>query len=247
MISMGKNTFLIAGAALLAGVAIGWTLKPAQTENNAAEMHASELKKKKRVADSPTRVKTVTTVITNVVQNIVTNTVKAAEDRPRGPRDFMADLERMKTEDPERYAAATNRMAQFRNRMMRRTENKLDTLASIDTKGWSKSQIENHEKYQDLLAKRAELMEIVRHDSGATKEERHAAFGELHKLGRELHETGNKERNTLLDKTFQELGYSSSDAKEIRETIKTIYSTTEEWGGHHGHGRRHNGPRGPRR
>ena len=239
MTAMGKNTFLIAGAALLAGIAIGWTVKPVPAESNAAEVQDSGLKKKKRIADSPARVKNVTTVVTNVVQSTVTNTIKVAESRPRGPGDFMADLERMKKDEPERYASMTNRMAQFRNRMTQRTENKLDTLASIDTRGWSKSQIENHEKYQDLLAKRAELMEIVRHDSGATKEERHAAFGELHKLGRELHETGNKERNTLLDKTFQELGYSISDAREIRETIKTIYSTTEEWGGHRGRGGRH--------
>ena len=239
MIAMDKNTFLIAGAALLAGVAIGWTAKPAPAESKAAEVQESGLKKKKRIADSSTRVKSVTTVVTNVVQSTVTNTVKVAENRPRGPGDFMADLERMKKEEPERYASMTNRMAQFRNRMVRRTENKLDTLASIDTKGWSRSQIETHEKYQDLIAKRAELMEIIRHDSGATKEERDAAFGELHKLGRELHETSAKERNTLLDKTFQELGYSNSEAKEIRETIKTIYSTTEEWGGPRGPGRRH--------
>ena len=82
-------------------------------------------------------------------------------------------------------------------------------------------------------------MEIIRHDSDATKEERDAAFGELRKLGRELHETSAKERNTLLDNTFQELGYSNSEAKEIRETIKTIYSTTEEWGGPRGRGGRH--------
>ena len=236
---MGKNTFLIAGAALLAGVAIGWTVKPVPAESNTAEVHDSGLKKKKRIADPSTRVKIATAVVTNIVQNTVTNTVRVAENRPRGPGDFMADLERMKTENPERYASMTNRMTQFRNRMTQRTENKLDTLASIDTRGWSRSQIETHEKYQDLIAKRAELMEIIRHDSGATKEERDAAFGELHKLGRELHETSVKERNTLLDKTFQEMGYSSSDAKEIRETIKTIYSTTEEWGGHRGRGGRH--------
>ena len=236
---MGKNTFLIAGAALIAGIAIGWTVKPLPTEKTASEVYDSGLQKKRRVADSSTCVKTVTTVVTNVVQSTVTNTVKVADDRPRGPGDFMADLERMKKEEPERYASMTNRMAQFRNSMARRTESKLDTLAAIDTRGWSKSQIATHEKYQDLIAKRAELMEIIRHDSGATKEERDAAFGELHKLGRELHETSAKERNTLLDKTFQELGYSNSEAKEIRETIKTIYSTTEEWGGPRGPGRRH--------
>ena len=64
---MGKNTFLIAGAALLAGVAIGWTVKPAPAESNTAEVHDSGLKKKKRIADPSTRVKIATAVVTNVV------------------------------------------------------------------------------------------------------------------------------------------------------------------------------------
>ena len=231
---MNKAAILIAGATFVAGTTIGWIARSSVEKHSLVETKESGHRKKKRVADSPVRIKTTTTVVTNVVQSTVTNTVKVAENRPRGPGDFIADLERMKKEDPDRYASMTNRMTQFRNRMTRRTESKLDTLASIDTRGWSRSQIENHEKYQDLIAKRAELMDIIRHDSGATKEERDAAFGELHRLGRDLHETSAKERNTLLDKTFQELGYSSSDAKEIRETIKTIYSTTEEWGGHRG-------------
>lgn len=236
---MNRNICLTAGIALLAGIAVGWIVKPDGTAGAKAETKEAGSRKRQRIADSATLVKTVTAVVTNTVHSTVTNTVEVERERPRGPGGFMADLEKMKDEDPERYASMTNRMAQFRNRMTQRTENKLDTLASIDTRGWSRSQIENHEKYQDLIAKRAELMEIIRHDSGATKEERDAAFGELHKLGRELHETSVKERNTLLDKTFQEMGYSSSDAKEIRETIKTIYSTTEEWGGHRGRGGRH--------
>jgi hypothetical protein len=153
----------------------------------------------------------------------------------------MAELERMKNSDPKRYASATNRMAQFRTRMTQRAENKLETLASIDTTGWNRSQIENHLKYQELIVRHQELMETIRHDSGVTREEREAAFGEMRELGRELREASEKERNTLLDKTFQELGYSGADSKELRETIKTIYSTTEEWGGHRGRGRRGRG------
>ena len=81
-------------------------------------------------------------------------------------------------------------------------------------------------------------METVRHDSGATQEERNAAFAELRDLGREIREISAQERNILLDKTFRELGYSGSDSAEIREAVKTIYSATEEWGGHGRHGRR---------
>jgi membrane-associated HD superfamily phosphohydrolase len=231
---MNKNICLTAGIALLAGIAVGWIIKPAETVKNKAETEESGRRRKQRIAESGTRVKTVTTVVTNTIQNTVTNTVQVSRNPPPGPGGFMAELERMKDENPERYASMTNRMAQFRRRMMQRTESKLETLAAIDTTGWSKSQIATHEKYQELIARREELMDIIRHDSGASSQERDAAFAELRQIGHELRETSAKERNTLLDKTFQELGYSSSDAKEIRETIKTIYSTTEEWGGHRG-------------
>ena len=233
---MNGNACLTTAIALLAGMAIGWTVKPSGDTAVKAAIEEHEKGKRLRIADSGTRVKTAVSVVTNTVHAIVTNTVEVARERPRGPEGFMADLERMKEEDPERYASMTNRMAQFRRRMMQRTESKLETLASIDTTGWSKSQIATHEKYQDLIARREELMEIIRHDSGATQQERSAAFSELMRLGHELRETGAKERNTLLDKTFTELGYSGQDAAEIRETVKTIYSTTEEWGGPGRHG-----------
>jgi hypothetical protein len=239
---MNKSICLTAGAALLAGIAVGWIIKPADTAKDNTVAEESVRKKRLRVAESGTRVKTVTTVVTNTIHSTVTNTVEVERERPRGPGGFMADLERMKEEDPERYASMTNRMAQFRKRMMQRTESKLETLASIDTAGWSKSQIATHEKYQELIARREELMDIIRLDSGASQQERDAAFSELRQIGHELRETSAKERNTLLDKTFGELGFSGSDAAEIRETVKTIFSTTEEWGGH---GRR--GPRGPGR
>ena len=228
---MNKNICLTAGIALLVGIAVGWIIKPAETVKNKAETEESGRKRKQRIAESGTRVKTVTTVVTNTIQNTVTNTVQVSRNPPPGPGGFMAELERMKDENPERYASMTNRMAQFRRRMMQRTESKLETLAAIDTTGWSKSQIATHEKYQELIARREELMDIVRHDSGASSQERDAAFAELRQIGHELRETSAKERNTLLDKTFRELGHSGSDAAEIRETVKTIFQTTEEWGG----------------
>ena len=234
---MNGSILTTAGIALLAGIAVGWIVKPAGTGESQSGAEDCGRRRRLRIAESATRVKTVTTVVTNTIQNTVTNTVQIDRNRPRGPEGFMADLERMKEEEPERYASLTNRMAQFRKRMLQRTESKLETLASIDTTGWSKSQIATHEKYQDLIARREELMDIIRRDSGATSQERDAAFSELRQLGHELRETSARERNNLLDNTFRELGYSGSDAAEIRETVKTIFSTTEEWGGP--------GPRGP--
>ena len=241
---MNKNTCMIAGMALLSGIAVGWIVKPDGAAKAKVETKESGIRNKQKISDSTTRIKTVTTIVTNTVHSTVTNTVEIERRRPQGPAGFMAELERMKNDDPERYASMTNRMAQFRRRMVQRTENKLETLASIDTTGWSKSQIETHEKYQDLIARREELFEIIRPESGASQQEREEAFSELRQIGPDLRETSEKERNTLLDKAFGELGYTNSDAAEIRETIKTIYSTTEEWGGPgpHGPGRRRGGP-----
>ena len=52
---------------------------------------------------------------------------------------------------------------------------------------------------------------------------------------------------STLNKAIREMGFKGNAATEVRETIKTIYSTTQEWGGGGPHGGR--GGRGgpPRR
>ena len=241
-----KTTF-IALAALVVGVAAGWIAKPVSAGASQAGQQ-KEPNRKARIADSKSRVKMVTTVITNTVHDTVTNTVEVAREMPRGPEGWRAELERLKEENPAEYAARTNRMAQFRNRMLQRAESRLETLAAIDTTGWSKRQIATHEKYQDLIARREELMDILRPDSGATDEQRKEAMEMMHKIGGELHATGREERNILLNQTLKTLGYTGSAAAEIKDAIQTIYSTTQDWGGHGGrHGGRRGGPPPPPR
>ena len=243
---MNVKTFLIALAALAVGVVAGWIAKPTPVEvQNARQQDGSA--RKARIAESKSRVKMVTTVVTNTVHDTVTNTVEVAREMPRGPEGWRAEMERLKEENPAEYAARTNRMAQFRNQMLQRAENRLETLAAIDTTGWSKRQIATHEKYQDLIARREELMDILRPDSGATDEQRREAMEEMHRIGGEIHKTGKEERTTLLNQTLKTLGYTGSAATEIRETIQTIYSTTQDWGGPGGrHGGGRGGPPPPR-
>ena len=76
---------------------------------------------------------------------------------------------------------------------------------------------------------------------GATEEQRREAMEEMRKLGGKLHRTGKEERNILLNQTLKTLGYTGSAAAEIKDAIQTIYSTTQDWGGHGG---RHGGGRG---
>lgn len=230
---MKNNLLLIAPIVFLAGIAIGWTARSSVSAKDDIETIKTSRPKKQRIADSNSRVKIVAPVITNIVAQADAEAPaeSATAQRAANNGGFLTELERIKNEDPDRYASMTNRMAQFRNRMLQRAENKLETLASIDTTGWSKSQIATHEKYQDLIAKREELMDIIRYDSNASQQERDEAFKELRTIGSELHKTSSKVRNTLLEKTFSELGFNKKDSIEIRETIKTIYSATEEWGG----------------
>ncbi len=234
---MNTRTLIVAAAALAVGVGIGWVVKPAPEATHPAENREIQ-GRKARIAESRSRVKMVTTIVTNTVHDTVTNTVEVVREQRRGPEAWQEEMERLKEENPTEYAARTNRMAVFRKQMLQRAENRLETLASIDTTGWSKRQIATHERYQDLIAKREELMDILRPDSGATEEQRRDAAMQMRELWRELHKTGAAERETLMSQTIRALGYRGTEAKEIQETIKTIYSTTQDWGGHHGGGQR---------
>ena len=235
-----KTNVVVAIVAFVVGAVLGWTVKSSAPQTMDADT-AKPSARRARIAESKSRVKTVTTVVTNTVRDTVTNLVEVAREPPRGPEGWRAEMERLKEENPAEYAARTNRMAQFRARMLQNAENKLATLASIDTTGWTQQQLETHQRYQELIAKREELMETMRFDSDATEEQRHAAMEQMRKLGHEIFKASQDERNLLLNKAIREMGFKGNAATEVRETIKTIYSTTQEWGGPHG-GRGRGGP-----
>jgi len=234
-----KTNLAVAIISLVIGAVLGWAVKPTPPQTQEADR--TKHSRRARIAESKSRVKTVTTVVTNTVRDTVTNTVEFAREPPRGPEGWRAEMERLKEENPAEYAARTNRMAQFRARMLQNAENKLETLAAIDTTGWTPQQLETHQRYQELIAKREELMETMRFDGDATEEQRRAAREQMWELGREIHKASQDERNLLLNKAIQEMGFRGNAATEVRETIKTIYSTTQEWGGPHG-GRGRGGP-----
>jgi len=234
-----KTNVVVAIIALVVGAILGWAVKPAPPQTQ--ETDGTKTSRRARIAESKTRVKTITTVVTNTVRDTVTNRVEVVREPPRGPEAWRAEMERLKEENPAEYAARTNRMAQFRSRMLQNAENKLETLAAIDTTGWTPQQLETHQRYQELIAKREELMETMRFDSDATEEQRRAAMEQMRQLGHEIFKASQNERNLLLNKAIREMGFKGNAATEVRETIKTIYSTTQEWGGPHG-GRGRGGP-----
>ena len=169
--------------------------------------------------------------------------------RDRGPRnwDFRADMERLKKEEPERYAQITNSMAQFRRHRLERAQSKIDFLSSIDTSRMSPAMLKVHSDLQDMIARREEIESKMHSIMDMTEEDRHALFGEMRETDERIRELNRFERDNLLVQTAEALGFQGDDADEIIDTVKSIYEATDSgwgWGGPGGPGRR--GGRGGR-
>ena len=165
-------------------------------------------------------------------------------DRRERRRDFKADMERIKVEDPARYAQMTNQMAQFRQRRLERAQSKMDFLASVDTSMMSPEARKVHADLQDMIEKREAIEDKMRNFLDMSEEERRAAFDEMRETDGKIRELNRAERENLLAQTAQALGFQGDDATEIVETVKGIYEATENggWGGPGGPG----GPGGGR-
>ncbi len=172
-----------------------------------------------------------------------------AANRALRPRnwDFRADMERLKKEEPERYAQITNSMAQFRRHRLERAQSKIDFLSSIDTSRMSPAMLKVHSDLQDMIARREEIESKMHSIMDMTEEDRHALFGEMRETDERIRELNRFERDNLLVQTAEALGFQGDDAAEIIDTVKSIYEATDSgwgWGGPGGPGRR--GGRGGR-
>ena len=148
-------------------------------------------------------------------------------ERQERPRDFRAEMERLKTEDPARYAQITNGMAQFRQRRLERAQSKIDFLSSVDTSKMSPGARKTHEDLQEMIARREEIESKMHSIMDMTEEDRHALFGEMRETDERIRELNRLERENLLVQTAETLGFSGDDAKEIAETVKGIYEATD--------------------
>jgi hypothetical protein len=82
-----------------------------------------------------------------------------------------------------------------------------------------------------------QMMDIS--NDSTTAAQREKARQEMHGLMGQLHAAERTERDMLLHQAARNLGCKGSVAKELVETVKTIYDATQSWGG--GGGRRHGG------
>ena len=101
------------------------------------------------------------------------------ERRERPRFDPRAEMERLKTEDPARYAQITNGMAQFRQRRLERAQSKIDFLSSVDTSNMSPGARKTHEDLQDMIARREEIESKMHGIMDMSEDDRRALFGEM--------------------------------------------------------------------
>ena len=136
-------------------------------------------------------------------------------------------MERIRRDDPQRYAQMTNGMARWRAHRRARLQTQFDLLANADTAHMTREQKATHDKYQDLLARQEELRELMNPDrENVTDEQRDAAFKEMRELSHRIRQLQRAERDTLLTQTANALGLTGDDAAEVVSAIKAVYEAT---------------------
>lgn len=162
-------------------------------------------------------------------------------DKPnRGNQNFNISqwLERMKTENPEQYAQYTNRFHRWRDMRRNQVVSKLDFLSSIDTSMMNAKEKETHEELQRLIEVREEMQsnfEKAFASGTMSNKDRAEQFEELRNIDRQISRLNALERQMLIKKTAEEIGFVGDDANEIAGTITKIIEATE--GGFGGRGR----------
>jgi len=239
---------LFIGAALLAGVAIGYFVRPSEEAPTAAESvkeaQPSKPKKesdpsiaalKSRIADLEKRLSAV-----QVAEETSPREAAPAPDSGRPPPRF--SLEELKKNDPARYVQVTNGIATMRRRHREGQQAKLDFLGSIDVSGMGSKARRTHERFQDLIVTRDAIEESLGAE-GLSDEERREIFGKLHENGEEMRKLAAEERRNLLKEVAKTMGLEGEAATDFSETIREVVNATEAFGfGPRGFG----GPRGGR-
>ncbi|MFO7937362.1 MAG: hypothetical protein R6V06_07135 [Kiritimatiellia bacterium] len=156
-------------------------------------------------------------------------TEEAAEDDDphkhdrRGRGDFRERLERMKKEEPERYAEIQKRREEFKTRMEERKQNKRDFLASVSRDDMSVDQEAAHERLIYLNERVDEIMDLMYSGTAENRDElRREMFESFH----ELRELNDLERIYLLEQTANAVGYDGDEAALFTEHIETIIKNT---------------------
>jgi len=157
----------------------------------------------------------------------------AETDEPRSERESRrreswADrMERMKTEEPERYAEMMKQREDFIARMEQRKQSKRDFLSSINTASMSPEQRAGHER---LIALNERVNQIGELMFSGEEQNRDELRREMFDAVGEMRELQDQARIYLLEQTAQAAGYHGDQTALFIEHIENIIDHTNMQG-----------------
>ena len=242
-----KVCAIVAVAALAVGVAAGFALGSRANERERAAPVGGSPRRPKAIPEAPNAAETATLrAKVRELENELAHSRIPPSNAINGAEAPVAPvgnpLERLKKDDPVRYAQVTNSMERFRQARLDRARARDEILSSVDVSGMSPEGRKVHSRYMALSAKRDEMMEAMRPDamSSMSEEDRRAAFAQMRKLDGELRAAATAERTNLLNEMAKNLGFAGEDAAAIVETVREVVEATDVR-----MGPGHRGPRPP--
>lgn len=252
-----RMNFSIPVAALIAGAALGYCARSPQTEPAEPAVESAEGSKliadagdnalRARIAELEAKLAKRNgeeTEETAEKPDEPRENLSPEENRRRMMKEMREGFEKWRKEHPEEFAKMQARHREMMARRSERMRSRREFLESIDSSRMTATELETHERLQELIAMKedveAKLNELAPFEN---EEERHDLHGQMHEIDEEMRELNRTERDTLLRATAEELGYSGDDADAIVMTVKEIYDATQLGGMH---GPPPEGGRGPR-
>lgn len=240
------KTQIFIGAALFAGVAIGYFAGGHGGVDETAESDSSYVAKKtisdrgdaasvkalrRRIAELEKLLAAQGEKSDVAISNAEAGGVPREPPRPGNPQAW---LENLKKNDPARYAQMTNRFARWRQRWAEQTQSRLEFLSSIDVSRMSAKAQDTHNALMDLMVQRDEIMDRL-HAEGVTDSERRQLFEQMRETDRELGKLSGQERSNLIREAARNSGVKGKMVQELTDTIKDVIEATDNGrGGHYG-------------
>lgn len=153
----------------------------------------------------------------------------ANEEPPREPRrreSYAERMERMRTEDPERYETLVKRREDFRQRMEERAQARNEFLAAIDTRGMNEDQYARHQQLLNTIEEVNAIMGPA--NPGQWRDMTGEQREEMGEKIRTLAELYRQEQRYLLEETGRALG---EDGTAFADYIEYIQENTSMFPG----------------
>ena len=242
------RTQMFIGAALLAGVAIGYIAKPDRSaaaepeSDNAAAVATLFSDKGEEASLAALRARVAELEKLLAERNAASDEAVATEAAPRreegrrGPpsaAEMRERFARMEKEDPVRFAQMTNFFASMRRQRMARAQSKIDFLSAVDTSRMSASAKSTHDELQYLIASREELEERMQNPE-LSDDERRQLFEEMRETDMAIRELSGEERDNLIGQLLEGIGLEGEESVEVSDTIRSIIEATNAGGGMRG-------------